>query len=166
MLKYGYNTARSKGKKKKMKFKKKVLANATDLRFEMLMFSRGGKWEVSGAAFQQGCVCTGFGLKWQLILCQGRRRRDGRTDEEMKELPSRVCGLPFHSFPKGTCGSCLFQLMSELLGRWVIKNMGNMMQGWNAVPLMTLLFMVRYWTYISMDAKIFGLYSCNNAHKF
>lgn len=30
-------------RKKKMKFKKKVLANATDLRFEMLMFSRGGK---------------------------------------------------------------------------------------------------------------------------
>lgn len=61
MLKYGYNTARSKGKDKK--FKKKVLANAADLKCEMLMFSRGGKGELSGWAFQQGCVCTGRGLK-------------------------------------------------------------------------------------------------------
>lgn len=111
--------------RKKKKFKKKVLANATDLRCEMLMFSRGGKWELSGAAFQQGFVCTGHGLKWQLILSKAVREGMAELMRKWKNYVAEFVILPLYPFPKRTCGSCLFQLVSELLGRLKYEKWGQ-----------------------------------------
>lgn len=101
----------------------KVLANATDLRCEILVFSRGRKWELSSVAFQQDCVFKWRLVKWQFILCRGRETRDVRTDQKMKNLCSRVCPCSPYAPPpqkkKGNHGS----LESPQAHEWVARKM-------------------------------------------